>query len=505
MESVLGEAKSFDSKSHSVSLVRDSTFLVSAEFFAIIFGLLSQIILTRGLENDEFGLWIILFDIGLTIFMLSDPGFSTLISRELPLAKNKSLTALRSILTIQISFVMLAFATTVGAIFFFEEDLRLFDNLTVMMIIFGTLSISLSPPFKTFLRTTGKASWEALFRILERMSLTIGFLIVFENEGKPEDFALVIALVPFITTSMLILFSFIHATRISSDSRKEEEITKKSDVNFSPKEILRRSLPFFIFIFALQVIDRADKFILAFYVPLDYIATYGIALIVFFSGMTIVRIIRNVIMPWFSEFGDNEEKLGKRFLQASLFTFSIVPIGVTIALLVMLTVPIVIFPEDLIYPEHDSFTSESIFRILLITWSINMTISPSWEIIRAFQPASTINLISVAGLLCTVVTGIILIPVYGVYGGATMTIFAPLTFLILTHHRMERRLRDTLPIGYFYDLILMLLFAFSPLILFVPELSPISGFILIICLSVVVEIKLLRSLSNHLFKVKNSK
>ena len=55
-----------------ISPLRDSTLLVSAEFFAISFGLLSQIILTRGLKTAEFGMWILLFDLGLTIFMLAD-------------------------------------------------------------------------------------------------------------------------------------------------------------------------------------------------------------------------------------------------------------------------------------------------------------------------------------------------------------------------------------------------------------------------------------------------
>ena len=126
------------------------------------------------------------------------------------------------------------------------------------------------------------------------------------------------------------------------------------------KKIIQRALPFFIFIAALQLLDRADKFILAFHVPLDYIATYGISLMVYFSGMTVIRVIRNVIMPWLSEVDQKDQSLVKRYNQATFYIYSIIPIGIMTALLIMLTIPIVIFPEDLIYPNHEKFSSESI-------------------------------------------------------------------------------------------------------------------------------------------------
>ena len=127
---------------------------------------------------------------------------------------------------------------------------------------------------------------------------------------------------------------------------------------------------------------------------------------VYFSGMTVIRVIRNVIMPWLSEVDQKDQSLVKRYNQATFYIYSIIPIGIMTALLIMLTIPIVIFPEDLIYPNHEKFSSESIFRFLLITWSLNMVVSPAWEAIRAFRKASLINSISISGLISSVIFGV---------------------------------------------------------------------------------------------------
>ena len=67
-----------------VSLLGDTALLSFAEAIAIAVGLVSQVILTRGLSAEEFGTWIVIFDVGLTLFLLADPGLSTVIGRELP-------------------------------------------------------------------------------------------------------------------------------------------------------------------------------------------------------------------------------------------------------------------------------------------------------------------------------------------------------------------------------------------------------------------------------------
>ena len=76
---------------------------------------------------------------------------------------------------------------------------------------------------------------------------------------------------------------------------------------------------------------------------------------VYFSGMTVIRVIRNVIMPWLSEVDQKRSEFSKTLKSPTFYIYSIIPIGIMTALLIMLTIPIVIFPEDLIYPNHEKF------------------------------------------------------------------------------------------------------------------------------------------------------
>ena len=89
------------------------------------------------------------------------------------------------------------------------------------------------------------------------MVLTLGFLLVLEKGGDSSDFAIVIAIVPLITSSLLILSSFVHATRISNPEGQISRDMISHEQDFTMKKIIQRALPFFIFIAALQLLDRA--------------------------------------------------------------------------------------------------------------------------------------------------------------------------------------------------------------------------------------------------------
>jgi len=231
--------------------------------------------------------------------------------------------------------------------------------------------------------------------------------------------------------------------------------------------------------------DRLDKFYLFLdSSPADHIATYGISLLVFFTGMAVIRVIRNVMLPWFAE---NQVTGGSvvvsRYHQAFAFSCFLIPMGVISAQLVMMTIPIVVFPEEYIFPEHGNFTSESIFRILLVTLSLQMVCSPSWEAVRAFSPPSHLNFSALSGVSIAAFIGIISVPRWGVYGAAIMTSIAPFVFLIASHRFLPDVIRSSLNRSYYFTLSSMLVFSLSPLVFFIDGVSPISGFLVLISLS----------------------
>ena len=460
-----------------VSLLGDTALLSFAEAIAIAVGLVSQVILTRGLSAEEFGTWIVIFDVGLTLFLLADPGLSTVIGRELPSNPQLSSPFLFSIMKLQISLI---FITMLFAVAFFQLFTNPFDFpiIPLTLLFMGAMSFASSLVYKAFLRSLGKANWEATMRVIDRILLAGGYLFVYEANGELGEYCLVLCFVPIMTTLSL---SILCIKLASSLSKNLESV---NDSSFTSLSLLRRSLPYFAFIGMLQVLDRLDKLLLYIHRPSEHIATYGISLLVFFTGMAVNRIIRNIMLPWFTETKNlPPASIIARFKVAFMFVALLVPIGIIVAQLVMMTIPLVVFPEEFVTPNHGYFSSESIFRILLVTWSINMLCSPSWESIRAFSSPSKLNIVTFSGLVVALLFGLFSVSRWGVYGAAMMTTTAPITFLISSHIMMPEVLRRELDKDYFQTLVIMTLISFSPLIFFLEIISPLSGFLILLILA----------------------
>ncbi len=196
-----------------VSLVGDTGLLVFAESIAILVGIFSQVLLTRGLSTDEYGNWIVIFDAGLTVFLLADPGISTVIGREIPSKQDLSLRFLNSIAKLQLVLLSTSIILLTLLWYLFEPDIE-FPLLPMLLICAGALSITVSSVYKAFLRSSGKASWEAMARVLDRLLLAFGYYAVFDAQGSLLDYCTVLALVPLFSAILVISLSFFHAKKI---------------------------------------------------------------------------------------------------------------------------------------------------------------------------------------------------------------------------------------------------------------------------------------------------
>ncbi len=61
---------------------RNSAYLIGSQLFILIASLLSQVILTRNLLTSEYGVIVIIIDIGMTLSLLIDIGMPTWLGRE---------------------------------------------------------------------------------------------------------------------------------------------------------------------------------------------------------------------------------------------------------------------------------------------------------------------------------------------------------------------------------------------------------------------------------------
>jgi len=68
--------------SMSSGFEKNSAYLISSQAVILVASLVSQVVLTRNLLANEYGLIVILIDIGMTLSLLIDFGMPTWLTRE---------------------------------------------------------------------------------------------------------------------------------------------------------------------------------------------------------------------------------------------------------------------------------------------------------------------------------------------------------------------------------------------------------------------------------------
>ncbi len=254
----------------SPSLFRDSRNLISAECLAIVIALASQVVLTRSISQEEYGAWIIIFDLSMVSFMFLDPGISTIVGREIQDELQSVRKVLTSTLIIQltISLALLPFVVLI--------PLDLLTNgynipdVTSLLLCGAAFMFCFSSSHKAFLRTLGRSDIEAKIRVLDRLTLFVGYVFLWRTGGSVYDFSLTIFVIQAVTLSVIIFNCFSICKKIEDSLGKSQ-----SGANFNPVSMIKRALPFFLFMAMMQVADRTDKIFLALSVSPEDIATYA--------------------------------------------------------------------------------------------------------------------------------------------------------------------------------------------------------------------------------------
>ena len=189
------------------------------------------------------------------------------------------------------------------------------------------------------------------------------------------------------------------------------------------------------------------------------------------------------MLPWFGAVSKNKEELNWRYSTAVLFASTIAPIGLLCALLVFEFIVPSLFPSDFISPNEKDFTSQSIFQLLIIAWSIAVLSSPFLEIVRATKSAYTVNLIQSFSLSLCLLCAFFTVSEFGVYGAAISMIAPQLTFMFFfISSIVAEKSASSLDFPISHTL-RSLITSFSPLIFFVPDLEESTCWIILLCIT----------------------
>ena len=95
-----------------LNMGRDSSWLIGADILAVFLALIGQVVLTRALITEDYGIFIIALDVFATTFLIIDLGLPTILTRDGANCVNKIWEAIWRIYRIQficmIPFVVIA-------------------------------------------------------------------------------------------------------------------------------------------------------------------------------------------------------------------------------------------------------------------------------------------------------------------------------------------------------------------------------------------------------------
>ena len=84
-----------------LNMGRDSSWLIGADIIAVFLALIGQVVLTRALITEDYGIFIIALDVFATTFLIIDLGLPTILTRDGANSVNKIWEAIWRIYRIQ--------------------------------------------------------------------------------------------------------------------------------------------------------------------------------------------------------------------------------------------------------------------------------------------------------------------------------------------------------------------------------------------------------------------
>ena len=161
-----------------LNMGRDSSWLIGADIIAVFLALIGQIVLTRSLVTEDYGIFIIALDIFATAFLIIDLGLPTILTRDGAKSVDNIWPAIWRIYRIQavcmVPFVVIAL---IGITTFFDDWKLLMPLLFTCMLV--ALAHIFSYQLRSGLRAAGYASIEAWTKVIERLVSMAGYLTLY--------------------------------------------------------------------------------------------------------------------------------------------------------------------------------------------------------------------------------------------------------------------------------------------------------------------------------------
>ena len=402
-----------------LNMGRDSSWLIGADIFAVFLALIGQVVLTRALITEDYGIFIIALDVFATTFLIIDLGLPTILTRDGANCVNKIWEAIWRIYRIQfvcmIPFVVIAL---LGVTIIVDDWTAFLPVILTCMLVALAHIFSYAP--RSGLRAAGYAWMEACTKVIERIGAVAGYLTLYyfgsDSVGSYAIAFLIGALLGLISA---VLFARFTLKPTANDSSWQD----LDECWIDNKSLILQSLPFAITLGILPYVIRIEKFIVAGTMGVDSAALFHVAQIAWLAGLVVPQALRAALLPILGQRRNDEKKFFASIEKSLDLCFAILPIGLFGgALLIQFLLPIA-FPEQ--YTDGSIGPSAvELFMILLIGWCLTLLATPSYTALQAGENPWKFTLFIGFVVVFGCIIGFLLIgsmatsPTWGLYAAA---------------------------------------------------------------------------------------
>ena len=366
-------------KSRLPQMGRDSAWLAGADLVAVFLALFGQVVLTRALWTESYGLYIIALDVFATLFLVIDLGLPTLLARDGPNAPHRIWPSILRIYNLQfkaaIPFLLLAL------VLFPSIDSNWTSHLPVMSIcaLIALTHIASYAP-RSGLRAAGEARLEAWTKVLERAVTTAAYLSLYAL-GITSVVGYASAFLFGALTGFILALWWVRRTVRIYDGKQGDQGDLGVDW-IDNRTLMLQALPFAITLGVLPYVVRIEKFIIGFEMGVDSAALFHVAQLAWLAGLVVPQALRAALLPVLGK-ARFSPSLFRREMNASLdICLGLLPIGVFAgAFIVKVFLPFA-FPSQ--YTDGSLGASAvDLFMVLLLGWCFTLLATPTYTALQA--------------------------------------------------------------------------------------------------------------------------
>ena len=401
----MGEAV-ISSKTRKPQMGRDSSWLIGSDLIAIFLALAGQIVLTKALLTESYGIYIIALDAFATFFLIIDLGLPTLIARDGANDVSKIWPSIIRVYRLQIlcSIPFILFAI-IGVPLMIENWKEYFG----LIVICGAIALvhiaSYAP--RSGLRAAGQAKLEAWSKVIERAITVVGYYILFSVESTSVTAFAIIFLIGAIgglAIAIGLSYSILPRDSISESSDWSSLGTAWSD----NKTLLIQALPFAITLGVLPYVVRIEKFLVAGELGVDAAAIFHVAQLAWLAGLVVPQALRAALLPVLGGVRTDTIKFQSALENSLNLCLGLLPIGLFAgAGIVYFLLPLA-FPEQYVDGSLGA-SAVDLFMVLLAGWCLTLLSTPTYTALQAGEKPWKFTIFIGLVVLFALITGYLLI------------------------------------------------------------------------------------------------